>query len=161
MNNARIFLAGLLYAQLLLMACNQKPRYKDGFYNGAKVGELKRLPLIKPYELVKDDVGWQLGFVYSGKFGGRIDHLFIKKNDFIIGYGHDGELHGDNDTIPFMTYILIDLKNKYEHVYYKAEKFDSVMNSVSVANKDFYSEKDLKVIYANYSKTGKLPWYKE
>jgi hypothetical protein len=144
----------LLGAIIVLPACHNNFRYKDDFYNGDRQDAFKRLPLVKPYQLVKAGT-W--GFKFNTlKFEAVADHIFVDADRFIFGYGNNGTLVVRGDTSDYIIYFLVDLKKKKEFTFYDSASFKNELNKHGFSLSDVYSSDK---IYSEYSKSGLLPWH--
>ncbi len=146
----RILSCGIV---LLLSACHHAGRYKDHFYNGDMSDAFKRLPLVEPYEAIKAG-SWAIEFHTSHSSLGA-DSIFVDADRFIIGYGNNGTTVVGDQTVPYLIYFVVDLKQKKELRFYDSTGF------INELKKHGFSWSNLiptDRVYSEYRKTGLLPW---
>jgi hypothetical protein len=148
---------------ILCSACeNRKSTFTDKFYRYSRSDAFRRLPLIKPFELINDGLGWSIETQYGINTSIRVDYILVDPGNKIMGYGDEGPLIiAHKDTVPGFIYFFIDLKNKRDGFSFDSVWFRHLMDSCSVSQKDFYTKKDLKKIFKDFDQKGILPWYRE
>jgi len=144
-----------------LPACQHRPRYKDDFYNNDMSDISQRLPLVKPYELIRDPTRgkkedlWEIGFRHEIKFPVAADTIYVDRDRCILGYGSNGTMVIRGDTSAYMIYFIVDLPTGHERLFYDRTGFGNELKKYGVGWSDLVPTDRL---YSRYHDTGILPW---
>jgi hypothetical protein len=143
---------------LLLLSCN----FRGGFYESYADGDLWRLPLVEPYELINlinadtnkqtTIYDWGLRLKYTKRKSGRLAHLNVNrinvKGNFIYGYGNAAPNN------PF----VIDTKNQKEFVFENKKDWESFLKERSI---DTSTLRNVWTVFYSFKDEGILPWGSE
>jgi hypothetical protein len=141
---------------ILLLSCN----FRGGFYESYADGDLWRLPLIEPYEIINlinadpNEMGcdWNLRMKHTkNKYGGT-SHLNVCRinveSNFIFGYG---------TAVPNNPFV-IDVKNQREFVFENMKEWELFLKERAI---DTSHLKDVWSLFYNFKDKGILPWGKD
>jgi len=136
----------------------------DDFYKGSTDGDLVRIPLLEPYELIKikgfEEIdlptkSWFLNFHYAGDTtiykGSRqvaVDEINVEKG---VIYSHSFPFSRDKDS-----YVAIVPAEKSENVFNNKEQWENYLKSKGIAKPKLYS---VEVIWPKFKSEGITPWY--
>ena len=144
-----------------LVSCSN-PRI--GWYEAIRCGDLRLIPLIKPYQLCAandEDSLWSFSFVNNGKLDEcdinnnheyQITVLWINvKNNIIYGYCDE-----------YSNYFVVIPGRKIEKKFSKKNEWLLYLNEVHIDTDTFYRPDKLYKILENGSERYKeLPWYNQ
>ena len=141
----------------LVTSCND-------FYKGSTDGDLSRIPLIEPYELIKikgfEEIdlptkSWFLNFYYAGDTtihkGSRqkpVDEINVEKG---VIYSHCFKFSRDKES-----YAAIIPSEKAETVFSSKEQWEDYLKSKGIAKPKLYVVGE---IWTTFKKEGTTPWY--
>lgn len=128
----------------------------DNFYTSSKVGDLYRIPLIKPIQIISS-IGygdsWVLKLPYQqieANVSIEVDSVCLI-DSLIIIYSKSTYLPGGMTQV----WLLIDTKNKLELVYRNYNEYQMNLNKMNITSPIFY---DVNELYTQFKKKGYMPF---
>jgi len=114
-----------------------------GSYDGV------RIPLIKPYELIKlnGSSEWILNLVEIPGSVSRVNGVYVKGNTIFL---HSGESYCNNEKVK-ESWVVIDAEKKVEECFYLQESFED-------KNKGSIDFREPDIVYKEFNDKGKIVW---
>ena len=126
----------------------------DKFYTSSKDGDIFRIPLIKPIQIIST-VGygdsWVLKLPYQHKEiteSIEVDSAYVI-DSLIIIYSKSTYLPGEMTQV----WLLIDTKNQLEFVYRNYNEYQMKLNKMSITSPKLY---DINELYTLFKKKGNM-----
>ena len=129
----------------------------DSFYTSSKEGDLYRIPLIKPIQVISSvgiDSDWLLRLPYQSIDRLRqikVDSLTVVDSVIIIDAGLVS-LPGETTQ----AWFIIDNKNRTEKIYTTKEAY--IKDLVSIGTKEDTKLYEVNGVYRKFKEKGKTPW---
>ena len=129
---------------------------KESFYNDSHRGDLSRIPLIDPMELISaDDHEWLFKLPYGKLKDGtetiaRIDKIGVLDSIIVI---HSESMYYDSQMTEL--WIVIDVTKKEKTIALNLEDFESALKEAKVES---IVLKQVKEVFEQFDQHQKLPW---
>ncbi len=122
---------------------------EDNFYVSKGSYDAVRIPLIKPYELIKLNGSneWNLNLVEIPGSVSNVNEVSIKGNFIFL---RSGESYCNNEKVK-KSWVIIDTKNKSEQCFNRQEDFENV-------NKEDTNFKVPDIVYKEFNDKGEIIW---
>ena len=155
------FLVSIVYTYFfmsLLFGCKNanKNKTEDKFYtNKSSSWDASRIPLIKPYEMIKlNGINeWDMNLVEVPGSVSNIKEINVIQNTIAI---HAGETYCNNTKVQEAWFVIIPEKH-IEKGFEKKEDFDKYFSSLQINEPKLYN---VDKISADYNKSRKIDWQK-
>ncbi|MDX2047704.1 MAG: hypothetical protein SFU87_13020 [Chitinophagaceae bacterium] len=163
-SNLSLFVFLIQFACLMASCSEKRIVYKDKFYNSkfsSTSATSRRLPLLKPYEL-EENIGWWLSFVNEENGYAIADKLYVNsQRGFITGYGKLGDITVGGRSFDNISYFVIDVTQKKEFIPHDSTAFFKKLKEEQLPTDSFLNKTEIRRLFNEFQKTGKLIWYSE
>lgn len=121
----------------------------DNFYVSKGSYDAVRIPLIKPYEIIKLNGSneWSLNLVEIPGSVSNVNGVSVKKNFIFL---HSGESYCNDQKVK-ESWVIIDTENKSEQCYNRKKDFDTqIKGSTEFKSPD--------IVYKEFNDKSKIIW---
>lgn len=158
MMKSLLFITYSYFFMSLLWGCKdvKKDKVEDKFYsNKSSSWDASRIPLIKPYEMLKLNGSneWTMNLVDIPGSVSNIKEVNVLQNIIVI---HAGETYCNNAKVQEAWFIIIPEKH-IEKGFEKKEDFDKYLSSLQVIEPKLYN---VDKISEDFNKSKKIDWQK-
>lgn len=121
----------------------------DNFYVNKGSYDAVRIPLIKPYELIKlnGSSEWNLNLVEIPGSVSKVNGVSVKGNTIFL---HSGESYCNNEKVK-ESWVVIDVERKVEECFNLQESFED-------KNKGSIDFREPDNVYKEFNDKGKIVW---